>query len=280
MTNFKKVALIAGGGPLPHAVLAGAQASGIEVYVASLDGFSAQEDFQTKGGHFRLGDLGKLIKTLRRENVEAVSFAGIVKRPDFKALRPDAGALKYLPGVIKAATDGDDALLRFVTGIFEKENIKVIGPQMLCQSLLAEEGVLTSGKLSDDDMEDAQKAREIAKAIGALDIGQGAIVAAGLILAVEAQEGTDAMLARVASLPSDLKSETGRLGVLAKMVKPGQEDRVDMPTIGLDTVSGAREAGLAGIAVEAGRAFIMDKDAVIDAANAGGLFIIGLEPKA
>jgi len=138
LTDFKKVALIAGGGPLPHAVLAGAKASGVDVYVASLEGFSIQEDFQTTGGHFRLGELGRLIKTLRREKVEAVSFAGIVKRPDFKALRPDAGALKYLPGVIKAATHGDDALLRFVTGIFEKENIEVIGPQILCQNLLAE----------------------------------------------------------------------------------------------------------------------------------------------
>jgi len=88
------------------------------------------------------------------------------------------------------------------------------------------------------------------------------------------------MLSRVAGLPVDLKSKTDRIGVLAKMVKPGQEDRVDMPTIGLDTVSGAIEAGLAGIAIEAGRAFIMDRDAVLEAANAGGLFIIGLEPKA
>lgn len=274
------MALIAGGGPLPHAVLAGAKASSVDVYVVSLEGFSTQEDFQTTGGHFRLGELGRLIKTLRREKVEAVSFAGIVKRPDFKALRPDAGALKYLPGVIKAATHGDDALLRFVTGIFEKENIDVIGPQILCQNLLAGAGVLTDGKPSADDLADAEKARDIAKAIGALDIGQGAVVAAGLILAVEAQEGTDAMLSRVAGLPVDLKSNTDRIGVLAKMVKPGQEDRVDMPTIGLDTVSGAIEAGLAGIAVETGRAFIMDRDAVLEAANAGGLFIIGLEPKA
>ena len=284
MPNYTKVGLIAGAGALPHAVLAGAHSDGIEMFVATLEGYSSADEFSVydyslESAHFRLGDIGRLIKTLKQQKVDAICFAGIVKRPDFSALRPDLGAVKYLPGAIKAAAKGDDALLRYVTSIFEINTITVIGPQELCKSLLAPSGLLTRGSVSKADKQDAMKSREIAKAIGALDIGQGAVVASGLVLAVEAQEGTDAMLARVKALPTELKTGADRMGVLAKMVKPGQEDRVDLPTIGLETVRGAIEAGLSGICVEAGRAFVLDKDAAVALANEAGLFILGIEPE-
>jgi DUF1009 family protein len=255
--------------------------SGIEVFVATLEGFSRPEDFANAPSQsFRLGDIGRLVKKLKSEKVDAVCFAGIVKRPDFSQLKPDLGGMKYLPGAIKAATKGDDGLLHYVTSIFDKEGIKVIGPQVLCKSLLAPLGPLGKFDIPDDMMADALKAREIAKAIGALDIGQGAIVNRGLVLAVEAQEGTDAMLSRVAGLPSALIGDSeARCGVLAKMVKPGQEDRLDLPTIGLDTIIGAAYCGLAGIALEQGRAFIIDKERVIAAADAQGLFVVGLKPE-
>ncbi len=277
---FGHVALVAGAGALPHSVVAGAKASGIRVFVATLDGFSSPADFpDVKSDRFRLGEVGRLIKTLKAERVEAVCFAGIVKRPDFSNLRPDARGLKYLPGVIKAAAKGDDALLHFVTAMFEKEGITVIGPQVLCKSLLAPLGVLGAVKPSDAQMNDAQKARKIAKAIGALDIGQGAVVSAGLVLAVEAQEGTDLMLERVSVLPASHKNGAARGGVLAKMVKPGQEDRIDLPTIGLKTLKGVADAGLSGIVVEQGRAFVMDQVALTQVADKAGIFILGLEPK-
>ena len=127
--------------------------------------------------------------------------------------------------------------------------------------------------------EDAKTACEIASKIGALDIGQCAVVCQGVVLAVEAQEGTDAMLKRVADLPSDIRgSASERKGVLAKMVKPTQETRVDLPTIGPATIENAAAAGLAGIVAEGGRAFIIDKDEVITLADAAGLFIAGLPP--
>lgn len=278
---LSKVGLIAGGGPLPHAVLAGASDAGTDMFVATLDGFSDPEDFpEHDTDRFRIGDIGRLVKTLKAKKVEAVCFAGIVTRPDFSSIRPDARGLKYLPGLIKAATHGDDALLTYITAMFEKEGVSVIGPQALCKTLLAPAGVIGSVQPTDTQMEDAYKARDIAKAIGALDIGQGAVVSAGLVLAVEAQEGTDRMLARIPSLPLDYKNGQARAGVLAKMVKPGQEDRIDMPTIGLTTLDGVIKAGLAGIAVEQGRAFIMDRSALIEAADKAGVFIIGLAPEA
>lgn len=277
---LSKVGLIAGGGALPHAVVAGANQSGIEIFIATLDGFSIEGDFHgCDTDRFRLGDFGRLIKTLKAKKVDAICFAGIVTRPDFSSIRPDARGLKYLPGLLKAATKGDDALLHFVTQIFEKEGIAVIGPQDLCAGLLAPAGVIGAVTPTDAQRDDALKARDIAKAIGALDIGQGAIVSAGLVLAVEAQEGTDLMLERVKALPQTHKNGAARAGVLAKMVKPGQEDRTDLPTIGLQTVEGAAAAGLAGIAVEQGRAFIMDRDALVAAADKAGLFIMGLEPQ-
>ena len=122
-----------------------------------------------------------------------------------------------------------------------------------------------------------KKACKVARAIGELDIGQGAIVCRGLVLAVEAQEGTDEMLRRVGRLPQEIRGNPSeREGVLAKMVKPGQETRVDLPTIGPETIRLAAAAGLAGIAAEGGQAFVMDKEKVIKMANEAGLFVLGL----
>ncbi|MEE9347278.1 MAG: UDP-2,3-diacylglucosamine diphosphatase LpxI [Robiginitomaculum sp.] len=279
MGSYSRIGIIAGGGDLPHSVIAGAIEGGAQVFIAALEGFSAPEDFGDMDAQpFRLGEVGRLIKTLKSKNLEAICFAGIVARPDFSALRPDLGGVKYLPGAIKAATKGDDGLLRYVASIFDKEGIKVIGPQQLCEGILAPLGPLGAHDIPDAMMSDAIKARETAKAIGALDIGQGAIVCKGLILAVEAQEGTDAMLSRAAGLPGALIGDSeARAGVLAKMVKPGQEDRLDLPTIGVGTIIGAAYAGLAGIVLEQGRAFILDREGVIAAADAQGLFVVGLE---
>lgn len=277
---YNKVGLIAGGGKLPHAVRSGALQSGYDIFTLALTGFAKAEDFDGDAAQFRLGDFGKIIKRLKSEKVDAICFAGIVTRPDFGALRPDFGGLKYLPGAIKAARGGDDALLAYVSSIFEKEGMTVIGPQEICASLLAPQGVLGAVSPSKAHEDDITKARTIAKAIGALDIGQGAVVSGGLVLAVEAQEGTQAMLERIASLPEALRGDsTARCGVLAKMIKPGQESRLDLPTIGLETVNSAARAGLAGIAVEQGRAFILDRDQLIEAADKAGLFVIGLDPQ-
>lgn len=279
MSNYYKIGLIAGGGLLPHAVREGALQSGYDVFTAALTGFADADDFDGDAAQFRLGDFGKLVKRLKKEKVDAICFAGIVTRPDFSALRPDLGGMKYLPGIIKAAAKGDDALLAHVTKIFEKEGIAVIGPQEVCTSLLAPEGALGAVTPSKSHQEDIAKAQEIAKAIGALDIGQGAVVCAGLVLAVEAQEGTEGMLSRVSDLPEALRGTAkARRGVIAKMVKPGQETRLDLPTIGVQTVKSAAKAGLAGIAVEAQRAFILERIAMIKAADKAGIFIIGLKP--
>ena len=270
------IGLIAGGGDLPKHVVQAAEQDGHEVSIIALKGFAEGSDF---AGAKILGiaEFGKMTKALKKAKATHVCFAGIVKRPDFKKLKPDLKAMFHIGGAVKAAKQGDDALMRYLLELFEKEGFEVIAPQDVCKSLLLPEGILGAIPLTQHHKEDAKLACEIASKIGALDIGQGAIVCQGVVLAVEAQEGTDAMLRRVVELPAEIRgSSAERKGVLAKMVKPTQETRVDLPTIGPATIENASAAGLAGIVAEGGRAFIIDKEQVIALANAAGIFIAGL----
>lgn len=271
-----KLGLIAGSGDLPKYVAYAAAENLGQVII--LKGFGEPKDFD-KAETVGLGQVGKIFKTLKKSGCTHVCFAGYVDRPDFKDIKPDLRALFMMPGAMKAATGGDDALIRHLLGLFEKEGFAIISPQEVCVDLLLEEGALGAIKLPQTHREDALAACHIAQAIGALDIGQGAVVAGGVTLAVEAQEGTDAMLHRIVGLPQALRgTETRRKGVLAKMVKPGQDQRVDLPVIGVATVENAAAAGLAGIVAEAGRAFVLDEEAVVEAANRLGLFVLGLPP--
>ena len=271
-----KLGLIAGGGQLPIHVVQAASEEGIDVSVIGLEGYASSADY--KDIHFfRIAEFGRIVKFLKKSKCTHVCFAGLVTRPDFKTLKPDLKAMLHMPGAIKAAQQGDDALMRYLLELFEKEGFEIISPQSLCQSLVVPEGVLGAVKISGSHAQDARKACEIASKIGALDIGQGAVVNRGVVLAVEAQEGTDAMLERLLSLPAELRGTAeARSGVLAKMVKPGQEMRVDLPTIGPMTVENAAKAGLAGIVVEGGRAFVIDRAKVIQLADAAGIFVAGL----
>lgn len=184
-------------------------------------------------------------------------------------------------GAIAAAAKGDDALLRYLIAEFEHEGFRVEGAQDVSGGLTLAAGPLGENLPGPEHEADIRRAVAVAKSIGELDIGQGAIVARGVVLAVEAQEGTDAMLRRCASLPAALKGTSDhRLGVLAKWPKPIQERRIDLPTIGVATVEGASAAGLAGIVGEAGATLVLDRPGVIAAANRLGLFIFGMEPEA
>jgi len=271
-----RLGLIAGGGNLPKYVAQAVTEEGHDVTIIGLDGFAMPDDYA--GSKFlRIAEFGKIIRHLKKSKCSHVCFAGVVKRPNFKSLKPDLKAMIHMPGAMKAAKKGDDALLRYLLILFEKEGFEIAAPQTLCQSLLLPEGILGSVKISDIHKDDTRKACETASGIGALDIGQGAVACRGVVLAVEAQEGTDAMLTRVLSLPETIRGTPDkRVGVLAKMVKPGQDIRVDLPTIGPLTVENAAKAGLAGIVAEGGRAFILERERVIRLADEAEMFIAGL----
>lgn len=276
---MKKLGLIAGGGGLPVEIAQHCERSGRPLIVIRLKGFASPELAPYAGAEVGIAEIGKCIKALKRAGCEAVCLAGIVARPDFSSLVPDLRGLKLLPKAIAAARKGDDALLRLLVGEFEKEGFEVQGAHEVMDDLSLPAGYLGARKAGDDDLHDARRALEVARAVGRLDVGQAAVVAHGLVLAVEAQEGTDAMLARVADLPAHLKGQPGAgRGVLAKAPKPIQETRVDLPTIGLATVQGVARAGLAGIVGEAGRLLVLDREAVIELADELGVFILGVEP--
>ena len=273
-----KLGLIAGGGELPKHVLQAATEDGLETTIIGLRGHTKAEDY--KGQYFfKVAEFGKIVKRLKKSGCTHLCFAGTVERPNFKNLKPDLKGMLHIAGAMKAAKEGDDALLRYLLSLFEKEGFEIVAPQTLCQSLLLPEGILGTVKILDAQSEDTRKACEVASQIGALDIGQAAVVCRGVVLAVEAQEGTDAMLGRILSLPKTIRGTLdNRSGVLAKMVKPGQDIRVDLPTIGPLTVENASKAGLAGIVGEGGRAFIIEREKTIQMANEAGLFIAGLPP--
>lgn len=278
---MKKLGLIAGGGGLPVEIAEHCERSGRPLFVVRLKGFAGAGLAPFAGAEVGIAELGKCFKLLRRAGCEAVCLAGQVARPDFASLIPDLRGLKALPGAVLAASKGDDALLRFMVGEFEKEGFAVEGAHEVMEDLAIGAGPLGRHRPGETDRVDAERALEVARAIGRLDIGQAAVVCRGLVLAVEAQEGTAAMLERVIGLPEAIRGRPGApAGVLAKAPKPIQETRVDMPTIGLATVQAAAAAGLAGIVGEAGRLLVLDREAVIAAADELGLFVVGVEPLA
>ncbi|MDR3512158.1 MAG: UDP-2,3-diacylglucosamine diphosphatase LpxI [Caulobacteraceae bacterium] len=274
---MSKLGLIAGGGGLPLEILSACRAADRPTFVVRLKGFADAALAEFDGVDAGLAEFGKTFKALKQARCEAVCFAGLVPRPDFAALRPDLRGLASLPGAIAAGAKGDDALLRYVIHEFEREGFKVEGADQVVGGLTLGEGPLGARQPGEADGLDIDRAMRAARALGELDIGQAAVSARGVVLAVEAQEGTDAMLRRCAQLPSSLRgTPEAPAGVLAKAPKPNQDRRIDLPTIGPATVMGAARAGLAGIVGEAGALLIVDRPAVVAAADELGIFILGL----
>ena len=271
-----RLGLIAGGGSLPVELAAWRRAAGDPAYVIRLKGFADPELQQFEGSDVGIAELGRCFDTLSRHGCDTVCMVGNVSRPDFGALKPDLRGLAALPGAIAAARQGDDALLRYLLGQFEAEGFRVLGAHEVRGDLLLGQGA--AGRAAPDAAAEADLLRgfEVAGAMGAFDVGQAVVVTSGLVLAVEAQEGTDAMLRRCAELPAALRgTPEQRRGVLVKRPKPIQERRMDLPVIGVPTVELAAAAGLAGVAGEAGGVLVIDKAAVIETADRLGLFVFG-----
>jgi DUF1009 family protein len=277
---MSKLGLVAGGGLLPVEIFNACQGAGRPVFVARLrdmaDPFFADVD----GVDIGVAEFGKLFKAFKTARCDAVCLAGRVSRPDFAKLKPDLRSLAMLPALAAAAGKGDDALLRVIVQEFEREGFRVEGADQIVRRLTLSEGPIGAHAPAADHGRDIDRAMQAARALGALDIGQAAVSVRGVVLAVEAQEGTDAMLRRCADLPAALRGTADApAGVLAKAPKPIQERRVDLPTIGPDTVMAAAQAGLAGIVGEVGSLLVVDRPAVIAAADELGLFVYGLPPQ-
>lgn len=270
--------LIAGGGQLPLEILDDLKARSEPVVTIAIKG-EADPAFVSQADHeLGWGQIGHLFKVLHRAGCDRVILiGGVTQRPDFTSILGDLGTMRRLPAILKAMVGGDDSLLTRVIRIFEAENLRVVGVADVAASLLATPGLM-AGRPLDGDMEtDMRLAWQAVRRLGELDIGQAAVAVGGRVIALEGAEGTDAMLERCAGLRANRRVRAkGMAGVLVKAAKPGQDLRVDLPTIGPRTIALAREAGLTGIAVEVGRSLIADRRATLDAVVANGLFLYGL----
>lgn len=263
--------VIAGGGTLPARIAAAACARGRAVFIVGLEGFAEPAQLAPFPHAFaRIGAGGKIIELLRGAGVTELVLAGPVKRPGFFDLRPDATSAGLLARVGRAAFfGGDDTLLRAVGRVLEEEGFHLVGAHEVLAGGTAPEGLWTRAAPDAGHEADIVRGVLVCRALGRLDVGQAVVVQQGLVLGVEAIEGTDAMLARAGTL-----RRPGPGGVLVKLLKPFQDARLDMPMIGPATVHNAAAAGLAGIAVEAGRTLVTDTEGVIAAADANGLFVV------
>lgn len=256
------IAIIAGQGALPAALARGL--GNPQVY--ALEGFEPDGLASTP---FRLERLMPFLDHLHDQHIRRVVFAGAIQRPRLDPEGFDPRTATLVPRILMAMQSGDDAALRTVLEIFEENDLSIVNPSEILFDLVPSEALL-AGEVTDRDRRDAARAAAIVAALGPLDVGQGAIVANGLCLAVETLPGTRAML-EFAGLHRHLRQRAG--GVLYKAPKPGQDLRIDMPTVGPETVDQAVKAGLAGIAWLAGSVILLDRDEAVRRAQDAGIFL-------
>ena len=267
-----KLGILAGGGEIPARLVEACRAAGRDVFVLAFEGHTDPQTLRgVEHAWSRLGAAGAALDTLRQAGVVELVLAGPIRRPSLSELRPDMRGLQFF-AKIGGNSLGDDGLLSAAVAGLEEEGFRVIGIDDVLAGVLAEEGPY--GKLSPDEQaaRDIARGIAVARALGAADVGQAVVVQEGIVLGVEAIEGTDGLLARC----KDLR-RAGPGGVLVKAKKPHQENRVDLPTVGTSTVRNAAAAGLRGIAVQAGGALIIDRAGVTRAADEAGLFVIGVK---
>lgn len=266
--------IIAGGGGLPLRVAEAVAAAGRPVVVAVLEGHGDAAAFAAYSSRtFRWGLMATMLEWLKGQGVRQLVLAGTVARPSILSLRPDAAGVKLLARFGRAAFNGDDSILRAVMKVLAEDGFEVLGAQQVLGGLLPPAALLAGPEPDDLARADIQRGLAVCRALGAVDVGQGCVVQQGLVLAVEAIEGTDAMLARAGGLRRD-----GPGGVLVKALKPGQSRLADLPTIGPRTVDNAAAAGLRGLAFEAGGTILLERDATIARANAAGIFLLSFDP--
>ncbi|MER9299525.1 UDP-2,3-diacylglucosamine diphosphatase LpxI [Mesorhizobium sp. M0621] len=274
-----RVGVIAGGGHLPVEVARGLEGQCYPPFIIMVEGEvdRGSELYRYEHESLALEQIGALASLLKRRKITHLVLAGEIKRrPKLTDMRLSFGLLALVPMLVMALARGDDGLLKILARGLEARGVKIVGAHQVVPDLVAVEGVLTKAAPLKSDRRDIEAAYAAAKAIGALDIGQAAIAIGGRAIALEGIEGTDGLLLRTKELRGHGRLAGRTRGVLVKCAKPGQELRADLPSIGPQTIEAAHAAGLAGIAVEAGRSLVLEGPETIARANALGLFVIGL----
>jgi DUF1009 family protein len=268
--TVRHLGILAGAGALPREVAEARRAAGLPVFVIDLEGAAA--DWVGVFPHKRvsLGQVGRVLTLLKEQDCDAITMAGGLVRPSLARIRFDRKGLAYLPRVARLFRRGDDGLLAGIAGLFEEEGFRIVGAETFLPAALARPGAMAG---TSPDMTEIYHGRAVLDALAPFDIGQAVVVEQGHCIAVEAAEGTAAMLDRVAIL----RQGRDRGGILVKMPKRGQDARLDRPAIGPETVRGAVNAGLAAIAVEAGGVLILDATETERLARDAGISLFGFD---
>jgi DUF1009 family protein len=272
------IAIICGGGSFPGAVAEAVVRRGRQPVMFGLKGWADPAIVERYRHHWIfIGQIGRFIRLAKSEQCRDVLFIGTVVRPPIRDLRLDWQTIRMMPRLARAFRGGDDRLLSGLAGIAEDVGVRIIGLGDVAPEVFVPQGALGRCEPSPRDLSDAARGMTLIAALGPFDVGQAAVVANNHVLAVEAAEGTDNMLMRIAELRRQGRiSAAPGTGVLVKAPKPGQDRRFDLPSIGPRTIENVVRAGLAGIAVAAGSTIIAEAAEVIAAADRAGIFVVGV----
>jgi DUF1009 family protein len=274
--------ILACAGSLPIEIAEAATSAGRSVHLVGIAGFADPGIAAYSHRWVSLGQIGRMLSSLRGAGCRQLVIAGALRRPNLLKVRVDHGFFRAIGTVLRLTRGGDDSVLRRIVHFFESEGFEVVGVDKIAPHLLAGIGALGRIEPRADHLRAISRASALLRALGAFDVGQGAVGTGDRIVAVEGVRGTDAMLEQVRAWrldPSGGSGEDRDLGdaVLVKLPKPGQEMRVDLPAIGPRTVERAHACGLAGIVVAAGRALVLERAQMIAMADGHGLFVLGIE---
>jgi DUF1009 family protein len=279
--------ILACAGSLPVEIAETARSGGRPVHIVGIEGFAEPEIAAYPHKVVSIGQVGGMLSSLRRAGCRQLVIAGALRRPNLLKVRVDHGFFRAIGTALSLTRGGDDSVLRRVVRFFEREGFEVVGVGDVAPHLLAGAGAFGHVTLTAAHMRAIARATALLRALGDFDIGQGAVATEDRIIAVEGVRGTDAMLEQIRKWQVE-EGTRGAAGdapgdgdfdgaVLVKMPKPGQEMRVDLPAIGPRTVERAHACGLAGIVVASGRALVLEREQMIERADAQGLFIAGIE---
>jgi hypothetical protein len=272
------LAIICGGGGIPFAVADAVRRQGRPVVLFPLVGWADRQGVEKYPHHWiNIGQLGRFRRLAREEGCRDLVLIGTLLRPSLSQVRLDWDTIRAFPQIWRAFRGGDDRLLSGIGRIFEESGFRLVGAHEVAPEILMVDGTIGRRQPTARDQTDIAQALRLLTAIGPFDVGQAVVVANGRVLAIEATEGTDHMLRRIADLRRDgrIRMPPG-VGVLVKAPKPGQDRRIDLPAIGPPTIELVAQAQLAGVAVVAGSALIAEPDEVARLADAAGLFVVGI----
>lgn len=264
----ENIGIVAGGGQFPRLIAQDAHNAGMGVIICGFKGHTdpATADSADVFEFLHLGQLNRMIQFFKEHKVRRVCMAGSINKPHALDFRPDWRAAKI---VLTLRSKGDDSLLRAIIAEVEKDGISVVSSADLAPGLRCPAGVLTRHSPSEDVWKDIRYGWPIARAMGSYDIGQCIVVRQRMVMAVECLEGSDAAIKRGAEL--------GGEGCIAvKMVKPGQDERVDLPSIGLTTIRNLVDLRYAALAVHAEKTLFFDREEALTLADKHGLSIVAL----